>query len=73
MSCQDTSAKTPADLQRRGFLAAALGGGVLLAPGITLFEVARADPQAAANEAVRWGMLIDTTKCADGCTDCVSA
>jgi tetrathionate reductase subunit B len=73
MSCQDTSEKTPADLKRRGFLAAALGGGVLLAPGVTLIEVARAAPQASANEAVRWGMLIDTTKCADGCTDCVSA
>ncbi|MBN8486226.1 MAG: 4Fe-4S dicluster domain-containing protein [Burkholderiales bacterium] len=73
MSCQDPSAKTPTDLKRRGFLAAALGSGVLLAPGITLFEVARAAAPTSANEAVRWGMLIDTTKCADGCNDCVTA
>jgi molybdopterin-containing oxidoreductase family iron-sulfur binding subunit len=26
-----------------------------------------------ANPAVRWGLLIDTTKCAEGCTDCVTA
>jgi len=71
---------------RRGFLgvAAAAIGGVMLAPGIQLIEIARAAapvpgagtaaPGAtAANPKVRWGMLIDTTKCAAGCTDCVTA
>jgi len=68
--------------------AAATGatGAVLLAPGIQLVEVAQAAaPNAAsaggpgatalpgANPRVRWGLLIDTTKCAPGCTDCVSA
>jgi tetrathionate reductase subunit B len=73
MSCHDPSANSPPDLKRRGFLAAALGGGVLLAPGITLFEVARAAAPASASDAVRWGMLIDTTRCAEGCNDCVTA
>ena len=61
---------------RRGFLGiAAMGlGGVALAPGIQLMEVAQAAlPAPGANPAVRWGMLIDTTKCATGCTDCVTA
>jgi tetrathionate reductase subunit B len=63
---------------RRAFLglAATAVGGVLLAPGIQLLEVAQAAPApsaAGANPSVRWGLLIDTTRCAAGCTDCVSA
>ncbi len=64
---------------RRSFLglAATAVGGVLLAPGIHLMEIAQAAvPGAAAagaNSKVRWGLLIDTTKCATGCTDCVGA
>src|SRR5512138_2396693 len=66
------------DGSRRGFLgiAAAAVSGVMLAPGIRLIEVAQAAPASAgsgASAAVRWGMLIDTTKCASGCTDCVDA
>ena len=61
---------------RRGFLAVAAAGlgGIVLAPGVRLIEIARADaPQAAAKPGVRWGMLIDATKCAPGCDDCVQA
>jgi tetrathionate reductase subunit B len=63
---------------RRGFLGVAAAGlaGVMLAPGIRLIEIAQAKTPAAAggaNPGVRWGMLIDTTKCAEGCTDCVDA
>ena len=63
---------------RRGFLAVAAAGmaGVLLAPGVRLIEIAQAAGSAAsagANPKVRWGMLIDSTQCATGCTDCVSA
>jgi molybdopterin-containing oxidoreductase family iron-sulfur binding subunit len=68
----DATTSTP----RRGFLgtAAAALGGVILAPGIQLIEIARAStPTAGASAKVRWGMLIDTTKCASGCTDCVTA
>ncbi len=61
---------------RRGFLgvAAAAIGGIMLAPGIQLIEIAQAaTPTTGAKPTVRWGMLIDTTKCASGCTDCVTA
>ncbi len=61
---------------RRGFLgvAAASAAGVLLAPGVRLFEIAQAGtPSTGASAKVRWGMLIDTTRCAAGCNDCVSA
>jgi molybdopterin-containing oxidoreductase family iron-sulfur binding subunit len=67
-------------MSRRGFLgvAAAALGGAMLAPGIRLIEMAQAaapagTPGAGANPQVRWGMLIDTTQCAAGCTDCVTA
>jgi molybdopterin-containing oxidoreductase family iron-sulfur binding subunit len=50
----------------------AAGTGVLLAPGIHLIEVAHA-ATAPASSKVRWGLLIDTTLCASGCTDCISA
>jgi molybdopterin-containing oxidoreductase family iron-sulfur binding subunit len=63
--------------ERRAFLgiAAAALGGTLLAPGVHLVEVARAatTPTAGANPQVRWGLLIDTTKCEPGCNDCVAA
>ena len=64
---------------RRAFLglAAAGVGGLLLAPGIHLMEIAQAAvPGAAstrANPKARWGLLIDTTKCTTDCTDCVGA
>lgn len=69
-----STGSTEALAGRRKFLglAAAGLGGVLLAPGIHLIEVAQAaTPDASAK--VRWGLLIDTTKCASGCTDCISA
>lgn len=71
-----TTEKKPSSSARRGFLgvAAAGLGGVMLAPGVRLIEVAQAaTPAAGATSKVRWGMLIDTSKCADGCTDCVTA
>jgi molybdopterin-containing oxidoreductase family iron-sulfur binding subunit len=61
---------------RRGFLgtAAAALAGVALAPGIRLIELAGARaPEEPASGKVRWGLLIDTAKCATGCTDCVKA
>ena len=65
-----------AGVDRRGFLAvsAAALGGVMLAPGVRLIEIAAARaPGEAASKAVRWGLLIDTTKCAIDCDDCVKA
>jgi len=59
---------------RRAWLGAAAAalGGVLLAPGIRLIDVARATPSGA-SASVRWGLLIDTTRCKEGCDDCVKA
>jgi tetrathionate reductase subunit B len=57
----------------RGVSPAGLAG-VMLAPGVRLIEIAgAATPQAAARRGVRWGMLVDTTRCASGCDDCVKA
>lgn len=55
-----------------GLAAAGAGAGLLLAPGIHLIEIARAATPAVSS-AVRWGLLIDTTRCASGCTACVDA
>ena len=69
-----STGSTEALAGRRKFLglAAAGMGGVLLAPGIHLIEVAQAATPEVTPK-VRWGLLIDTTKCASGCTDCISA
>ncbi len=67
------------DNGRRNFIAAgatmAAGlGFVAISPGIRLIEVAQARPAGEpASSANRWGMLIDTTKCASGCDACVKA
>ena len=64
------------DQYRRKFLGqgAALAGAVTLGPGVMFTSIASAKPddQPASSE-VRWGFLIDTNKCADNCTECVSA
>jgi len=55
-----------------GSAAAALG--VAIAPGIRLIEVAQARASGeAASTKVRWGLLIDTSKCDSGCDACVKA
>jgi len=63
------------DNSRRGFLgAAAAVTTVTLAPGVVLHCLAVAEPRSeAVTDATRWGMLIDSTKCADGCDACVTA
>ena len=65
-----------ADKARRAFLGK-LGLGaaaVALAPGLRLLELAVAKPDdEAASAAVRWGLLIDTERCANGCDACVRA
>ena len=65
-----------AEQARRDFLKQTVSAGAVatIAPGVFLSTVAQAEPRAeAVSDKVRWGMLIDTTKCASGCTDCVSA
>jgi len=67
--------KKRVDTSRRGFLgAAAAVTAVTLAPGVILHRLAVAEPRSdAVTDAVRWGMLIDSAKCADGCDACVTA
>ena len=63
------------DKGRRQVLAwGAAMAGVALAPGVTLFELAKARaPEEAASNKVRWGMLVDVNRCASGCDACVTA
>ncbi len=60
--------------RRRAVKVAALAGLFALAPGVRLVQLAtaKADAAAASSE-TRWGLLIDATKCADGCDACVTA
>lgn len=64
------------DTGRRQFLnqTTAAVAGLAVAPGIFLHRVAQAKTaDQASSDKVRWGMLIDTTKCASGCDKCVQA
>ena len=64
------------DTYRRKFLGqgAAVVGMITLAPGVLLNSVANAKSDAeAVSSKTRWGMLIDTNKCADNCNACVTA
>jgi molybdopterin-containing oxidoreductase family iron-sulfur binding subunit len=65
----------PFDQGRRSFLGGAVGAASLcLAPGVVLHGVADAAPRGEpVSSKVRWGMLIDTNKCASGCDACVQA
>ena len=60
---------------RRRFLGGALAtAGAALIPGVMLVEVAQGrPPEEPASSKNRWGLLIDTTKCATGCSECVTA
>jgi tetrathionate reductase subunit B len=63
------------DPSRRAFFnnGAKLAAAVTLAPGVLLYSAAQARPaDQAASSDVRWGMLVDTTKCASGCNACVT-
>ena len=64
-------------LPRRKFVgrASALAGLVVsFAPGMRLIDLADAKPDdEAASADVRWGMLVDATRCVSGCEACVNA
>lgn len=76
MSETSSDSTKPDSSERRRFVgaAAATAAGLTIAPGVMLYGVAhgRSEDQAASS-AVRWGMLVDATKCATGCDDCVTA
>ncbi len=58
---------------RRDFLkTSAIVAGVTVAPGVLLYSVSQAGTTNVSSK-VRWGMLIDTAKCAEDCNECVSA
>jgi len=62
--------------ERRNFLAGSgkAIAGMTLVPGVILMGSAQAKPlDQAVSSDKRWGMLIDTAKCGDGCTSCVDA
>jgi tetrathionate reductase subunit B len=62
------------DAGRRSFIGVAAGlTAATVAPGVVLHTVTAAPRSDAVTDAVRWGMLIDTAKCAEGCTECVKA
>ncbi len=64
------------DPSRREFFSngAKLAAAVTLAPGVLLYSAAQARPaDQAASSDVRWGMLVDTTKCSKDCNACVGA
>ena len=64
------------NLDRRKFLGktSAVFAGLAIAPGVLLFDLAHGRPAGeAASSKVRWGMLIDTSQCESGCSDCVTA
>jgi len=81
---QDTKVSKPVNESRRDFLSkTAIAGTITLASGVLLHSVAQAatgdgntstrpdnEPVSSKN---RWGILIDTVKCATGCTGCVDA
>ena len=61
---------------RRTVLKAGVAGAAAAAgaPGLRLIELASARPlDQPASDKQRWGLLIDTSKCAEGCTACVDA
>ncbi|MES9936195.1 MAG: twin-arginine translocation signal domain-containing protein, partial [Sedimenticola sp.] len=62
------------DMKRREFLGktAVAATAATVAPGVML-TVANAGSDEGVSSDTRWGMLIDTNKCADGCTACVDA
>ena len=62
------------DQNRRDFLKKGAATAVAtVAPGVLLHTVEAAPRDEAVTDKVRWGMMIDTSKCADGCDKCVQA
>ena len=66
--------ESPANAARRRFLGGIAAGAVGIPAGLGLSLLADAKPaDEPVNDKTRWGMLIDTEKCADGCRACVDA
>lgn len=66
----------PVDNERRSFVGKSVAGigAATIAPGVIFHAVADAgDKTTPVSSKNRWGMLIDSAKCADGCSACVEA
>jgi len=64
----------PDRARREFFSRSAAAAGVMLAPGVVLYGVAQAKPaDEPVTSKVRWGMLVDTSKCNTDCNACVDA
>ena len=73
-----TTVDQACDTSRRSFLGSlATAAGISLAPGVMLYGIGKATSAKAgtsgASSTVRWGMLIDLSRCENGCDDCVKA
>jgi molybdopterin-containing oxidoreductase family iron-sulfur binding subunit len=74
MSDKQHSNTAPDNQDRRDFLKLGAVAATVVAPGVMLYGVANSrPPEEGASSKVRWGMLIDTTKCGNGCNACVTA
>lgn len=63
-------------MERRKFIGGtiAAAGALTVAPGVVLHALAAGGKETeGASSEHRWGMVIDTNKCADGCSACVDA
>jgi len=61
------------NIKRRDFLKTTAGvATIAIAPGMLLFQTAHGKSEGADSK-VRWGMLIDTNGCKEGCRECVNA
>ena len=67
------SSGDPTDTARRRFMSGvATAAGMAVASGVFLHQTATARPlDQAVTSKVRWGMLIDTNQCGNGCNACV--
>jgi molybdopterin-containing oxidoreductase family iron-sulfur binding subunit len=61
----------PNQIERRDFLKMGAIAATVVAPGVMLYGIANSrPPEQGASSKVRWGMLIDTTKCEIGRASC---
>ncbi len=63
------------NMERRNFFGATAlaASAAVVAPGVFIAVADAGSRSKGASSAMRWGMLIDTDKCADDCTACVGA
>ncbi len=70
----EQSASGPNQSRRRFIGGTGAAAMLTLAPGVSLIDLVLADDGGTAvSDRTRWGLLVDATKCAQGCTACVDA